>query len=431
MHYHQTLDFLYSQLPMFHRVGAAAYKADLKNTITICNLLGNPQQQFKTIHVAGTNGKGSVSHMLASVLQQAGYKTGLYTSPHLKDFRERIKVNGKMILKKDVCLFVENNMENFKKIKPSFFEMTVGLAFQHFKNESVDVAVIETGLGGRLDSTNIIHPILSVITNIGFDHMNLLGDTLEKIATEKAGIIKTKTPVIFGETQKSIKPIFIDKAKQLNSNIFFADENYLVKKVTNNNSELSGQLFNVYLNKKLIFKKIHLPLLGNYQRKNLTTVFNSIDVLNTIGVKTNEKNVRKGLTNTVKNTRLMGRWQVLKMKPITICDVGHNEDGIREVAKQLNSYSFKKLHFVLGVVSDKDVSGILKHLPKSATYYFCKATIPRGLNAEMLKAKANQFGLKGTAFQSVKEAYEKAIQHASDNDMIFIGGSFFTVAEVL
>lgn len=431
MNYHQTLDFLYSQLPMYHRIGAAAYKVDLNNTITICKLLGNPQEHFKTIHVAGTNGKGSVSHMLASVLQEAGYKTGLYTSPHLKDFRERIKVNGKMILKKDVCFFVEKNQKAFKKIKPSFFEMTVGLTFQHFKNESVDVAIIETGLGGRLDSTNIIHPILSVITNIGFDHMNLLGNTLEKIATEKAGIIKTKAPVVIGETQKSIKHIFIDKAKQLNSNIYFADENYSVKKTINSNSNLSDKLFDVYLNKKLIFKKTKLPLLGYYQKKNLVTVLNSIDVLNTIGVKINEKNVRKGLTNTIKNTGLMGRWQILQKQPLVICDVGHNKDGIGEITKQLKDIAYKKLHFVIGVVNDKDVSGILKFLPQKATYYFCKANIPRGLDAKILEEKAKELGLKGKAYSSVKEAFKKANQNATRDDLIFIGGSFFTVAEVL
>ncbi len=431
MNYQQTLDYLYSKLPMFQRIGTAAYKADLLNTIAICDLLNNPQNNFKSIHIAGTNGKGSTSHLIASVLQSAGYKVGLYTSPHLKDFRERIKINGQMMGQKYVVDFVKKYKSDFEKIEPSFFEMTVGLAFDYFKNKKVDIAVIEVGLGGRLDSTNVITPLLSVITNISFDHTALLGNTLEKIAIEKAGIIKDKIPVVVGETQLEIKNVFTHKAKQHDAEIIFADELF---QTDNSNYVGEGKQFlslDIFQNNKLKYEHLLVELLGLYQQKNLKTVLCAVDILNKIGFVLDEKSIRAGLKNVVNQTGLLGRWQILSQNPLTIADTGHNEAGIKEVLFQLSKTPYKKLHFVLGMVNDKDVSPILAMLPKNAEYYFCKANIPRGLPAEELEKLANAVQLKGKIYNSVAEAFLNAKNNAQANELVFVGGSTFTVAEVI
>ncbi len=424
---------------MFQRVGSAAYKNNLDNTIAICKLLGNPEKKFKSIHIAGTNGKGSTSHMLASILQSAGYKTGLYTSPHLKDFRERIKINGKMIPQKYVVDFVENYKNDFEHIQPSFFEMTVGLAFDYFINQQVDIAVIEVGLGGRLDSTNVITPELSVITNISFDHTALLGDTLEKIATEKAGIIKPEVPVIIGETQTETKNIFIDKAKQNNSPFIFADQHYKatnIHYVTNDKSllvmDIEKQNTNrIISNADAEYKNIQSELLGLYQQKNIPTVICAAEILIKKGYKITESNIREGIKNVVKQTGLLGRWQILSKQPLVIADTGHNEAGIKEVLKQINTTPHQQLHFVLGMVNDKDISTILSLLPKNAKYYFCQASIPRALNVKELAYKALDAGLNGELCGTVKNALATAKKNAQTNDLVFIGGSTFTVAEVV
>ncbi len=423
---------------MFQRIGAAAYKADLNNTIAICKLLGNPENKFKSIHIAGTNGKGSVSHMLASVLQSAGLKVGLYTSPHLKDFRERIKINGELISEKYVIDFVAKYKDDFEKIQPSFFEMTVGLAFDYFASEKVDIAVIEVGLGGRLDSTNVITPEVSVITNISFDHTALLGNSIEKIAKEKAGIIKSGVPVVIGETQKDSKPVFIHSAKEKNTSIVFADEIYKSKNVRHEKSVSlpagqAGLYLKLDVEKKgnILYEKLESELLGVYQQKNIATVLSVIDVLNEKGFQLSEEIIRSGIKKTILQTGLLGRWQILSEQPLVIADTAHNEAGITEVLNQINHTPHQKLHFVLGMVSDKDISKILLMLPKSAKYYFCKANIPRALPAFELSLEAKKVGLKGEVFACVKDALLAAKENALEEDMIFIGGSTFTVAEVV
>ncbi len=405
MNYPETLDYLFSQLPMYQRVGNAAYKANLDNTYRLSEILNHPEKQFKSVHIAGTNGKGSTSHMLAAVLQEAGYKVGLYTSPHLKDFRERIKINGEMISENDVIDFVKEYKHEFEKIQLSFFEWTVGLAFHCFAKQKVDIAIVETGLGGRLDSTNIVTPEVAVITNISMDHTQFLGDTLAKIAAEKAGIIKSTIPIVIGETQAEIKPVFIEKAKQLNAPIQFADEG--------------------------LIQEYESDLKGAYQQKNKKTVMATIQVLQELGWKIAENHIKQGLLNVVKNTGLMGRWQVLSKQPFTVCDTGHNEAGIKLILAQINQQSFEKLHFVLGVVNDKDITNILQLLPKNATYYFCQAKIPRALEVSILAEKATAVGLSGTAFPTVEAAFQAAQKNATAQDMIFIGGSTFVVAEVV
>lgn len=432
MTYQQTLDYLYSQLPMFQRVGAAAYKADLNNTITLCKLLDNPENKFRSIHIAGTNGKGSTSHMLASILQEAGLKVGLYTSPHLKDFRERIRINGEMIPEKKVVDFVAKHKNDFEKIQLSFFEMTVGLAFDHFAKEKVDIAVIEVGLGGRLDSTNVITPLVSVITNISFDHTALLGNTLPKIAEEKAGIIKKNIPVVIGETTIETKSVFNSKAGELHAEIVFTEERLQAENVKQVNE---GALFlSVDIRKQgqLPFEGLLSVLPGLYQQKNILTVLSTVDVLNekyNFGI--TEAIIRKGIKNTIKNTGLSGRWQVLSQKPLTIADTGHNEAGIKEVLKQIKLTPHRQLHFVLGMVNDKDISTILKMLPADAIYYFCKANIPRALNAAELADQARASGLNGNVYNSVTDALNAARHQAKPEDLVFIGGSTFTVAEVV
>lgn len=405
MNYPETLDYLFGQLPMYQRIGNAAYKANLDNTYRLSEILNHPEKQFKSVHIAGTNGKGSTSHMLASVLQEAGYKVGLYTSPHLKDFRERIKINGAMISENEVIDFVEEYKNEFEKIQLSFFEWTVGLAFHYFANQKVDIAIIETGLGGRLDSTNIVTPEVAVITNISMDHTQFLGDTLAKIAAEKAGIIKSTIPVIIGETQPEIKYVFTEKANQLNATIQFAD--------------------------KLSLKEYESDLKGVYQQQNKKTVLATIQVLQKLGWNIAESHIINGLQNVVNNTGLMGRWQMLNKQPLTICDTGHNEAGIKLILAQINQQSFEKLHFVLGVVNDKDITNILQLLPKNATYYFCQAKIPRALDVNILAEKATAVGLSGTTFPSVAAAYKAAQKNVTTQDLIFIGGSTFVVAEAL
>lgn len=390
---------------MYQRVGQAAYKADLEATLKLASYLGNPEKGFKSIHVAGTNGKGSTSHLLASVFQEAGYKTGLYTSPHLKDFRERIKINGKMIPKKNVTEFVEKHQAYFETNQLSFFEMTVGLAFDYFRNEKVDIAIVEVGMGGRLDSTNIVIPEVSVITNIGLDHTQFLGTTLAEIAAEKAGIIKEGIPVVIGESQSDTKPVFNRIGAERNAAISFAD--------TLDSVEFTSDLK------------------GIYQKKNIKTVMATLRIMQKNGWSISEENIRNGLLKTIKNTGLMGRWQVLGENPKVICDTGHNKEGLMLVMEQLKDENFKDLHIVFGVVSDKALDSILPLMPQTATYYFCKPDIPRGMDAGILASESLRFGLKGDVFPSVQAAYNAAIKNASKEDLIFIGGSTFVVAEVL
>lgn len=428
MTYQQTIDYLFSRLPMFQRVGAAAYKANLDNTISICKALGNPEKKIKCVHVAGTNGKGSSSHMLAAILQQAGYKTGLYTSPHLIDFRERIKINGKLIPKTDVVKFVENYKTIFEDIEPSFFEWTVGLAFHYFAEQEVDVAIIEVGLGGRLDSTNVIKPQCCLITNIGFDHVNLLGNTLPLIAAEKAGIIKEKIPVVISQTQLDVLSVFNTKAQSLKAPIIFADKQYKILSHDFQDGLLCVELLEKITNNTQHYK---LDLTGTYQLKNLQGVLSCINSLKQKGFLIEVENVLFALQNVKKLTGLMGRWQILSEKPLIIADTGHNEDGITEVVKNIERYSYKKLHMIIGVVNDKDVTSILKLLPKNATYYFCKANIPRALPEKELFDLAKQHDLKGKKFASVALALSEAKKVAKADDLIFIGGSTFTVADAI
>jgi dihydrofolate synthase / folylpolyglutamate synthase len=431
MNYSETLKYLFDQLPMFHRVGAAAYKANLDNTTALCLMLGNPEDNFRSIHVAGTNGKGSVSHMLASILQEAGMKTGLFTSPHLKDFRERIRVNGKVIPKSKVSSFVSTHRETFGEINPSFFEMTAGLAFQYFSDEKVDIAVIETGLGGRLDSTNVIKPVVSVITNISFDHMQFLGDTLEKIAAEKAGIIKPGIPVVIGESNPATDAVFKAKALASRSEIVFADQDWQAEGLLQVVPAVAGISFTASqpaANKKLT---LHSPLGGSYQRKNIITVLAVADQLRKAGIDLSEETIKSGIRNVINNTGLAGRWQILSQRPLTICDTGHNEAGIQYVFEQMKQIPHRKLHIVFGMVNDKAVDRILEMLPMGAAWYFCKADIPRGLDAEVLRKTAAGYGLNGLSYPSVKDALKAARSNAGPKDLIFIGGSTFVVAEVV
>jgi dihydrofolate synthase/folylpolyglutamate synthase len=430
MTYPQTIDYLYAQLPMFQRIGTAAFKKDLTNTLALCAALDHPQNAFPTIHVAGTNGKGSVSFMLAAIFQAAGYKTGLYVSPHYKDFRERIRVNGKYISKNYITQFVKNHKVDFETIHPSFFEMTVALAFDYFRAEKVDIAIIETGLGGRLDSTNIISPLVSVITNISFDHMNLLGNTLELIAGEKAGIIKPKTPVVIGEEQAETRAVFEHKALEMNASMVFASRNYRCEKSLTDDLEYA--VFNVFEGDKLLYENLKLNAIGDYQTQNLATVLQTIATLPPSFKKDlDEKAIRDGLEHLKKWTQFMGRWQVIGKNPTIVCDSAHNEGGIQWALKQLNSLKFNQLHLVIGFVSDKDWVKTLDLFPKNATYYFAKANIPRGLNAEILCLEAQKMGFQGKAYASVRTALAYARRRAQVNDLIFVGGSIFVVGEVL
>ena len=416
---------------MFHRIGAAAYRANLDNTISVCEVLGNPQANFAAVHIAGTNGKGSTSSLIASILQEAGYKTGLFTSPHLVDFRERIRVNGEKIPESKVIEFVEKYRADFEDINPSFFEWTFGLATHYFSENKVDIAVIETGMGGRLDSTNLVHPILTIITNIGFDHMAFLGNSLEKIAVEKAGIMKPGVPVIIGETHSKTAAIFQAAAKGKNSRISFADRLFYLRKDELSKNLLHDDKIDIYRGRRLYIKNLRCPLLGNYQQRNIKTVFAGIEELKKLQFEIQPEHISEGFSNVVKNTGLAGRWQVLQQSPLIILDTAHNIDGLKYVTNQIKNTPHDSLHFVLGMVNDKDIDNILCLLPTRAQYYFCKADIPRGLPAEELAACARKKGLKGSTYISVNEAFNSAKDHASGNDLIFVGGSTFTVAEVL
>lgn len=429
MNYQQTLNYLYSKLPMFTRIGASAFKKDLTNTLIFCDALDNPQYKFKSIHVAGTNGKGSTSHMLAAVLQAQGYKTGLYTSPHLKDFRERIRINGKMISKKEVISFVKNQQNLIENVEPSFFETTVAMAFDHFAKHQVDIAIIEVGLGGRLDSTNVIQPELSVITNISMDHTNMLGNTLTEIAGEKAGIIKRNTPVIIGETQSESATVFRNKAKEMQAQIVFADAELSAKDFKVKNSKLSFLVFN---RDQCVFDHLICDLTGVYQHKNILTVLETLTKLNELGkFQVSEQSIRNGLKQVKKLTGLQGRWQTLHKNPLVICDTGHNEAGIAEVIKNINQTKFERLHIVFGMVKDKDITKVLSMMPKNATYYFCKPDLERAMEADQLQEQASIYQLFGESYPSVMKAKEKAMATAHKNDLIFIGGSTFLVAEAI
>ncbi len=405
MNYRETLDWMFAQLPMYQRQGASAYKIDLQNTIRLADYLGNPQTDFKSIHVGGTNGKGSTSHMLASILQEAGYKVGLYTSPHLKDFRERIRINGKEITKEYVVDFVQKHQLFFEENQLSFFEMTVGMAFQYFADSNIDIAIIEVGLGGRLDSTNIITPEISVITNIGLDHTRFLGNTLTKIAIEKAGIIKENTPVIIGRTTPETKKVFAAKAAACNSDLYFA-------------SEYEERIYTS-------------DLKGDYQKENIRTALQTISILKNMGWNINQEITERGLKKVVSNTGLLGRWQVLQQNPKVICDTAHNIDGLKVVLRQLLVEVYDHLHIVLGVVNDKDLHAILSLFPTSAQYYFAKPDIPRGLDEKKLRKTAEKFNLQGEDYNSVKEAYNAALQQATIKDVVYVGGSTFVVAEII
>jgi dihydrofolate synthase/folylpolyglutamate synthase len=390
---------------MYQRVGTAAYKADLNSTLLLTDYLKQPQHSFKSVHVAGTNGKGSTSHMIASVFQEAGYKTGLYTSPHLKDFRERIKINGEMIPRESVCRFVNEHRTFFELHRLSFFEMTVGLAFDHFRSEEVDIAIVEVGMGGRLDSTNIITPEISVITNIGMDHTQFLGNSREEIAREKAGIIKNNTAVVVGEDHPETRPVFEDMAASNKAELHFSETLDTVGYTTD--------------------------LKGNYQNQNLRTVLKTIEILKNMGWILPLTAIKKGLENVIPNTGLMGRWQELHTNPKIICDTAHNREGLNYVLNQLQREKYTNLHIVLGMVNDKDLGKILDLFPEDAVYYFCQPDIPRALDAEVLKQKATQFNLSGQAYKSVTDAYKVAVRSAIETDLIFVGGSTFVVAEVL
>jgi dihydrofolate synthase/folylpolyglutamate synthase len=429
MNYDQTLEFMYSQLPAYHRVGKAAYKGDLAATISLDNYFDNPHRKYHTIHVAGTNGKGSVSHMLASVLQEAGYKTGLYTSPHLKDFRERIRVNGEMIPEEAVVLWVDRHKLIFEELKPSFFEMTVAMAFDYFAQRDVDVAVIEVGLGGRLDSTNIILPVLSVITNIGHDHMDLLGNTPQKIAAEKGGIIKKSVPVVISETQPEVKEVFVSRATESGSEIIFADERFLCSLLETDTLRSERRYIVTDLLTQDQFEGTTV-LCGDYQSGNIQAVFSSILNLRSL-FRISGRNISDGIRNVIRNTGFAGRWQILNLKPLTICDTAHNREGLEYVIGQIRMIPKSELHIILGFVNDKDLNSVLPLFPPEARYYFTKATVPRALDEEILQAEAAGFGLKGGIYPDVKTALGKAMSVAGESDLIFIGGSTFIVAEIV
>ena len=435
MRYQETIDYLYTRLPMFSRIGAAAIKPNLDNTIAICNFLGNPEKKFKTIHIAGTNGKGSTSHMLASIFQEAGYKTGLYTSPHLYDFRERIKVNGQMCSQEFVINFTNKIKPCIQKIEPSFFEITVGMAFDYFAQEKVDIAIIETGLGGRLDSTNVIEPELSIITNIGFDHMALLGNTIEAIASEKAGIIKKETPVVIGASDSVTKKVFEEKANKEKASIYFA-EDFLDFKSFQNNWQTALFEFNQplihFLDAPLFTKNftVECDLPAKYQAKNLKAVLVATQLLATMGWKFTANKVLKALLNVKKNNGLMGRWECIQDSPRVILDVAHNEHGVLALLEQLASLHYQRLHIVTGMVKDKDIEAVLKLLPTNALYYFTQSHIPRALPVKELAEQAAAIGLEGHCFDDVNIALKEAIKNANHNDLILVIGSVFLVAEV-
>lgn len=424
MNYQETLDYLFNVTPLFQNIGKDAYKEGFDNTIILDNHFNNPHKKFRTIHIAGTNGKGSCSHTIAAILQSAGYKTGLYTSPHLIDFSERIKVNGEPIEKEFVIDFVKQNKDFFEPLHPSFFELTTAMAFLYFAEKKVDVAVIEVGLGGRLDCTNIITPDLSIITNISFDHTQFLGNTLKDIAKEKAGIIKEKKPVIIGEYTPETKTVFEDKAKSTNSDIIFAEDNKLI----NGYKQTENGLL-LYKSDKI--KDLYGELNGLYQVKNTNTILNAVYKLIELGYNIDETNIKNGFRNVCHLTGLMGRWQKLEENPTIICDTGHNIGGMKYIVEQLSRMKYDKLHIIIGMVNDKDISGVISLLPKNAKYYFTQASVKRALPAEQVKEIANNYGLKGEAYSSVEKALTIAKNNAKENDLIFIGGSTFIVADLI
>ncbi|WP_423146324.1 bifunctional folylpolyglutamate synthase/dihydrofolate synthase [Rubrolithibacter danxiaensis] len=430
MTYSETIEYLYSRLPMFTKLGASAIKKDLTNTRIFCSRLRNPHQKFSSLHIGGTNGKGSVSNMLAAILQVAGYKTGLYTSPHLRDFRERFRINGEMIAETEVVNFTEKHRQDIEEIEPSFFELTVALAFNYFAEQAVDIAVIEVGLGGRLDSTNIISPLLSVITNIGYDHVNLLGNSLEEIAFEKAGIIKANTPVVIGQKQPETTEVFLNKAREEAAKIQFASDNWQIEEVFRKDEEtlVVSILSASDLDAKTTYE---LDLPGTYQAKNLLTVLSAVEELKKQGFKITDEHIKKALKQVKKLTGLQGRWEIISKRPLLVADTGHNEDGIKEVLKNIEATSFEKLHMVIGMVKDKDIAKILSLLPKNANYYFCQPQLERAKPAAELFKEAAAHGLKGQFFSTVDAALEAAKKSASVNDLIFVGGSTFVVAEII
>ncbi len=430
MNYQQTLEYLYSQLPMYQRIGAAAYKKDLSRTLELDKYFGHPHKRFKSIHIAGTNGKGSVAHSLASILQEAGYRVGLYTSPHYLDFRERIRINGQMVSQDYVVSFVGENKPYFERVKPSFFEMTVAMAFKYFADEQVDIAVVEVGMGGRLDSTNIITPLVSVITNIGYDHMQFLGNTLADIAREKAGIIKPYVPVVIGSMPAGVQNVFLEVAAQKDAPIYLAANNYSVENAyMTSNGKLA---FSVYHRGEIYYKDLKFGLVGQYQKMNIPVILQTIDVLRQSPYfEVDDRALSQGLEKVVDNTGIMGRWQIISHMPLIVCDAGHNQDGIRQVVNQINFQSFDSLYFIFGAVNDKDLSSILRLLPRDAKYYFVRSSVDRSLPAQKLREQALVYGLQGKAYDSVSEAIDQALQKAKDNDMIFIGGSTFVVADAL
>lgn len=426
--YTEVIDYLYAQLPMFTRDGATAINKGLDRTEALCEALGNPHRKLKMIHVAGTNGKGSTSHMLASILSHAGYKTGLYTSPHLLDFRERIRIDGEMIPEQYVIDFVQQHRDIIESIQPSFFEVTVALCFDYFVRQEVDYAVIEVGLGGRLDSTNVIIPILSVITNIGFDHVDMLGDTLPLIASEKAGIIKQNIPVVISEFHEETAPIFQKVAQDLNAPILFAEDKREVIDYQQTENYLEVVVKSKQSQQKTTFQ---LDLKGTYQHKNLLGVLSAVDVLQQIGIDISKANILEGLRHAQEQTVLMGRWQTISTNPKIICDTGHNEAGIREVMHNLAQEDYKQLHVVLGAMKDKDLDKVLPLLPKKAIYYFCAPDMPRALDASLLREKASDYDLHGNAYASIDEALANASTACNEKDLIFVGGSTFVVAGAL
>nr|MDQ6890635.1 bifunctional folylpolyglutamate synthase/dihydrofolate synthase [Bacteroidota bacterium] len=426
MTYEQTLHYLYNKLPLYSSIGIKAYKADLKNTIALCGYAGDPQNKIKTIHVAGTNGKGSTSHILAAIFQQAAYKTGLYTSPHLKDFRERIKVNGKMVTQKFVIEFIEKMKPFSEEIKPSFFELTFVMALDYFASQHTDIAIIETGLGGRLDSTNVITPLLSIITNIGYDHTDILGNTLEKIAFEKAGIIKPGVPVVIGETIPETKIVFQNKAKETASPIFFAENKYAILSAVSYPETIEIDILNSETKRK---ENYTLDLNGIYQKKNLVTVLASLDLIKKeFALK--EEDILIALRNVKTLTGLHGRWEVVHKNPMIVLDVAHNEDGINQLVNQINQTMHQHLHIIFGIVKDKEIEKVLEHLPKDARYYFTRAQIPRALPEDQLLQRAGNFGLKGTVYHDVNAALQAALANASNEDLLIVCGSVFIVGEV-
>ncbi|MCT4615998.1 MAG: bifunctional folylpolyglutamate synthase/dihydrofolate synthase [Marinifilaceae bacterium] len=427
MNYNECIDFLFAQLPVFQRDGKSAYKNDLGTTLDLDKHFNSPHKSYKTIHVGGTNGKGSVSHMLCSVLMKAGYKVGLYTSPHMLSFRERIKINGEQIEESYVTDFVNNSNDIIKSLRPSFFELTVAMAFQYFKDKNIDIAIMEVGMGGRLDSTNIITPELSVITNISLDHVQFLGDSIEKIAHEKAGIIKNNIPVVIGEKQEESDKVFIDKSVKVGTDIMFASDYIELVKydedIRKTKYKIKSEIFDL--------KEIETDLKGEYQIKNITTALAAMKKLEQLGFQISEDDIFDSLKSVISKTGIYGRWQLLSETPLTICDTGHNKAGLAYIISQLEKTDYESLHFVFGMVNDKDIDSVLELLPRDANYYFTQASVPRALDVDLLYEKSIKIGLRGEKYKDLKQAIDNANKNAKSGDLIFIGGSTFVVADAL